>query len=107
MKLKDIWHVGCLFGTILVKEVVIDFKDIFWDPTSPPGPFLGGRGALKGSRGSKLKLQDRWHVGCLFITILVKEVLIVSKDILWDPAGPPGPYFGGYEGGLGVLIKGE
>ena len=94
----------CLFSTILVKEVVIDFKDIFWDPTSPP---WRGRGAFKGSKGSKLKLQDRWHVGSLFITFLVKEVLIVSKDILWDPAGPPGPYFGGYEGGLGVLIKGE
>ena len=103
MKVKDILHVGCLFGTILVKEVVIDFKDIFWDPTNPP--WRGG--ALKGSRGSKLKLQDRWHVGCLFITILVKEVLIVFKDILWDPVGPPGPCFGGSEGGLGFLIKDE
>ena len=103
--MKAVWHVGCLFSAIVVKEAVFDFKDIFLDPTGPPGPFLGG--ALKGSRGSKLKLQDRWHVGCLFITFLVKEVLIVSKDILCDPAGPPGPYFGSYEGGLGVLIKGE
>ena len=93
------------FGAILAKEPVFDLKDIFLDPTGPPGPFF--RGVLKRSRGSKLKLKDIWHVGCLFITILVKEVLNVSKDILWDPAGPPGPYFGGYEGGLGVLIKGE
>ena len=78
----------------------------FGTQLAPQDPSLE-RGALKGSRGSKLKLLDRWHVGCLFITILFKEVLIVSKDILWDPAGPPGPYFGGYEGGLGVLIKGE
>ena len=88
LKLKDIWHVGCHLSTILVKEVVIDFKDIFWDPTNPPWR----KEALKGSRGSKLKLQDRWHVGCLFITFLVKDVLIVSKDIFCDPAGPPGPY---------------
>ena len=42
LKLKDIWHVGCLLSTISVKEVVIDFKDIFWDPTDHPRPFLGG-----------------------------------------------------------------
>ena len=80
LKLKDIWHLGCLFSTILVKEVVIDFKDIFWDPTSPPGPFFGRRGALKGSRGSKLKLQDIWHVVCIFITILVKEDTVHRYD---------------------------
>ena len=95
---------GCLFSTALVKEVVLEFKDIFWDPTSTPGPFLG-EGGSKGSRGLKLKLQDTWHVG-YFFTVLVKEVLIVFKDILCDPAGPPESYFGGSEGGLGVLIMG-
>ena len=80
-------------------------KTSFGTQLAPQDPSWGG--AFKGFRRSKLKLQDIWHVGYLFITILVKEVLIVFKDILWDPAGPPGPYFGGYEGGLGVLIKGE
>ena len=92
--MKDVWHVGCLFSAILVKEVVFDFKDIFLDPTGSPGPFLGG-GGLKGSRGSKLKLKDIWHVGCLFSTILVKEVVIDFKDIFWDPTSPPGPFLGG------------
>ena len=77
----------CLFGTILVKEVVIDFKDMFWDPTSPLVHFLGEKGALKGSRGLKLKLQDKWHVGCLFTTILVQEVLIVLRHLI-EPSWP-------------------
>ena len=50
LKLKHKCHVGCLFSTFLVKEVVIDFKTSFGNPTGPPRPFLGG--ALKGSRGS-------------------------------------------------------
>ena len=54
LKLKDIWHVGCLFGTILVKEVVIDFKDIFWDPIDHPRPFLGGS---KGVQGVKTEVE--------------------------------------------------
>ena len=62
-------------------------KTSFGTQLAPQDHSLEEGGALKGSRGSKLKLQDIWHVGCLFITILVKEVLIVIKDILWDPAG--------------------
>ena len=41
-RMKDVWHVGCLFSAILAKEPVFDLKDIFLDPTGPPGPFLGG-----------------------------------------------------------------
>ena len=89
LMLKDIWHEGCLLSTILVKEVRIDFKDIFWDPIDHPRPCLGGRGAQKGSRGSKLKLKDKCLVGCLFSTILVKEVVIDFKDIILEPNWPP------------------
>ena len=39
---------GCLFSTTLVKEVVIEFKDIFWDPTSPQDSSLGGSKGVQG-----------------------------------------------------------
>ena len=84
---------GCLFSTILVKEAIFDLKDIFLDPTGPPGPFLGG--VLKGSRGSKLKLKDIWHVGCLFSAILAKELVFDFKEIFLDQTGPPGPFLWG------------
>ena len=57
MKLKDIWHVGCLFSTTLVKEVVIDFKDIFWDPTNHPRPFI--RGLKRGPGGKNFEAFQR------------------------------------------------
>ena len=97
---------GCLLSTILVTEVVIDFKFIFWDPTDHPRPFLGG--AQKGSRGSKLKLKDKCHVGCLFSTFLVKEVVIDFKDIIWEPNWPPKtlPWWGS-KGVQGIIIEVE
>ena len=93
--MKDVWHVGCLFSAILAKEPVFDLKDIFLDPTGPPGPFLGGGGVLKGSRGSKLKLKDIWHVGCLFSAIMAKELIFDFKEIFLDQTGPLGPFLGG------------
>ena len=72
LKLKEIWHEGCLFSAILVKEAVFEFKNIFFGPKWPHKTLPWG--ALKGFRGSKLKLKDM-HMGCLFSTILVKEVV--------------------------------
>ena len=87
---------GCLFSAILVKEAVFDFKDIFFGPNWPPRTLTWG--VLKGSRGSKLKLKDIWHMGCIFSTALVKEVVLEFKDIFWDPTSTPGPFLG--EGAL-------
>ena len=60
-----------------------------WPPRTLPW------GVLKGSRGSKLKLKDIWHVGCLFSAILAKELVFDFKEIFLDQTGPPGPFLWG------------
>ena len=69
-------------------------------------PSFGG--AQKGSRGSKLNLKDKCHVRCLFSTILVKEVIIDFKDIIWEPNWPPKtlPWWGS-KGVQGIIIEVE
>ena len=62
--MKDVWHVGCLFSAILVKEAIFDFKDNFWDPTGPPGPFLGG--GSKGVQGVKIEVEGYMAYGVSF-----------------------------------------
>ena len=61
--MKDVWHVGCLFSAILAKEPVFDLKDIFLDPTGPPGPFFGGP---KGVQGVKIEVEGYMACGVSF-----------------------------------------
>ena len=62
-KMKDVWHVGCLFSAILAKGPVFDLKDIFLDPTDPLGPFLGGS---KGTQGVKIEVEGYMVCGVSF-----------------------------------------
>ena len=63
--------------------------------------------APKGSRGSKFRMKDVCHVGCLFTAILVKEAVFDFKVFFLDPTGPPRPFLGGSKGIQGVKIKVE
>ena len=55
---------GCLFSAILAKEPVFDFKEIFLDPTGPPGPFLGG--GSKEVQGVKIEVVGYMACGVSF-----------------------------------------
>ena len=85
-----------MWGVFLVlfwsRRPYLTSKTSFWTQQAPQDPSLGGS---RGVQGSKLKLKDIWHVGCLFSAILVKEAIFDFKDNFWDPTGPPGPFLGG------------
>ena len=63
--------------------------------------------ALRGSRGSKFKMKDVWHVGCLFSAILAKEPVFDLKTSFGTQPAPQDPSLGDPKGVQGVKIEVE